>query len=95
MYVFDYVKMNTVLKLNFLLNIDTLILYQSPIARIVICDTLGTIPSFLVYQFHMHTCPNPYVIGNPSLLLTVIKAQEKIKTLKISLVRRLISPLNV
>ena len=47
MYIFDYVKMNPVLKMNFPINIDP---YPIPVINI----KNGAIPSFLVYQSYFH-----------------------------------------
>ena len=70
MYIFDYVKMNSVVKMNFLLNIDWP-LTQSSISRIVICNTLmenwdhTIFPSLsILFYFHMSSP----ICCNPSLL---------------------------
>ena len=80
MYIFDYIKMNSVLKMNFLLNYYP---YPIPasISRIVICNTL-------VYQSSF----NPYVITHLNFNNNKF---THFQTFKISLVRKLISHLNV
>ena len=91
MYRFDYVKINFVLKMLFFL-ILTLILFQSLISSIVICDTIVEswdhiiFPTLSILFPYLQTLNKVFYFNNDE------KEEERIKSFKR---RKFNSPLNV
>ena len=91
MYMFDYVKINFVLKMFFFL-ILTLILFQSLISSIVICDTIVEswdhiiFPTLSILFPYLQTLNKVFYFNNDE------KEEERIKSFKR---RKFNSPLNV